>query len=277
MAAAENHRRLIVTADDFGRSTATNQAVIRAHQEGIVTCASLLVNGGAFEQAVELSHRNPRLGVGLHLCLLRGCSELKPSEIPGLVNEHFRFSHHPVRTGLRYFFRVDLRRQLRQEIMAQLEKFRRTGLTMDHLNGHLNIHLHPTICGLITRMARAWSIHAFRLTQEPLGLDLRLASGRWVYRLSHALVFACLSRRARPVLDDLGIRHTQRVFGLLQSGRVTEDYLARLLPRLPAGDSELYSHPSLDKSEAEFAALASHRIQAQVQQLGIKLVRYQDL
>lgn len=277
MASAETSRRLIVNADDFGRSSASNRAVIRAHQEGILTTASLLVNGGAFEEAVELAQQNPRLGVGLHLCLLRGCSELKPTEIPGLVNEHYRFSNHPVRTGLRYFFRLDLRSQLRQEIMAQLDKFRRTKLPLDHLDGHLNIHLHPTVCGLITRHARDWSITGFRLTNDPLGLNLRLASGRWCYRLSQALIFASLSRRVRPLLHELRIRHTQRVFGLLQNGRVTEDFVARLLPRLPAGDSELYSHPSMDKAEAELAALVSPRIKAQVQELGIKLVRYQDL
>jgi predicted glycoside hydrolase/deacetylase ChbG (UPF0249 family) len=37
-------RRLIVNADDFGRSASINQAVIRAHREGILTTASLMVN-----------------------------------------------------------------------------------------------------------------------------------------------------------------------------------------------------------------------------------------
>jgi hypothetical protein len=50
-----------------------------------------------------------------------------------------------------------------------------------------------------------------------------------------------------------------------------------LLPNLPAGDSELYSHPSLDEFKNEFDALISPRVRAGVETLGIKLIRYQDL
>src|SRR6266705_6008158 len=69
-------RRLIVNADDFGRSHSINEAVIRAHKEGILTSASLMVNEPAFEEAVELAKANPTLGVGLHLTLLCGHSTL---------------------------------------------------------------------------------------------------------------------------------------------------------------------------------------------------------
>ena len=71
---AATPRRLIVNADDFGRSAAINQAVIRAHREGILTTASLMVNEPAFEEAVALARANPKLGVGLHLTLLCGHS-----------------------------------------------------------------------------------------------------------------------------------------------------------------------------------------------------------
>src|SRR5437588_7983476 len=65
-------RRLIINADDFGRSAAINQAVIRAHREGVLTSASLMVNEPAFDEAVQLARENPKLGVGLHLTLLCG-------------------------------------------------------------------------------------------------------------------------------------------------------------------------------------------------------------
>src|SRR5712691_8118802 len=60
-------RRLIVNADDFGRSASINQAVIRAHREGILTSASLMLNEQAYEEAVALAREHPQLGVGLHL------------------------------------------------------------------------------------------------------------------------------------------------------------------------------------------------------------------
>jgi hypothetical protein len=46
---------------------------------------------------------------------------------------------------------------------------------------------------------------------------------------------------------------------------------------LPEGDSELYSHPSMDEFRHEFDALVSPRVRELVQRLGIRLIRYQDL
>src|SRR5271168_3244540 len=93
-------RRLIVNADDFGLSPSVNAAVIRAHREGILTTASLMVNEPGFDEAVKLAQENPRLGVGLHVSLLHGHSALPQEKIPGLVNAHGEFSNRPARTGM---------------------------------------------------------------------------------------------------------------------------------------------------------------------------------
>src|SRR5689334_13160068 len=116
MARLEAPRRLIVNADDFGRSPSINAAVIRAHQQGILTTASLMVNEPAFDEAVALAKQNPRLGVGLHLTLLCGHSALPQEKIPGLVNERREFADNPATVGFRYFFSRPLRPQLRDEI-----------------------------------------------------------------------------------------------------------------------------------------------------------------
>jgi hopanoid biosynthesis associated protein HpnK len=270
-------RRLIVNADDFGRSTSINEAVIRAHNEGILTTASLMVNEPAFESAVELAKNNPALGVGLHLTLLCGNSSLPPAQIPGLVNARGEFTNSPAGAGFRYFFRRDLRQHLRAEIHAQFHKFRETGLPLDHVNGHLHLHLHPVVLGILMEDASQLGVERMRLTLDPFWLNLRLAPGHYFYRALHATIYHLLSARARPALRRRSIHHTGRVFGLLQNARVDETYVSRLLPSLPSGDSELYSHPSLDEFMNEFQALISPRIRNQIQQLGIKLIRYQDL
>ena len=74
-----------------------------------------------------------------------------------------------------------------------------------------------------------------------------------------------------------GIAQTAQVFGLLQDSHVTEDYLLKLLPELPEGDSEVYSHPSLDKFSHEYEALVSPKVIEAIAQQGIELIRYQDL
>jgi hopanoid biosynthesis associated protein HpnK len=270
-------RRLIINADDFGRSVSINAAVIRAHREGVLTTTSLMVNEEGFPEAVRLAKENPRLGVGLHLSLVCGRSALSAAAIPGLTNEARRFSDSPVAVGFRYFFQRRLKSQLRSEIAAQFETFRATGLPLDHVNGHLHLHLHPTVFGILIENAEAWGITHLRLTWDPFWLNARLASGRWCYRAVHALIHRVLSAKARPVLRRQGIKHTGVVFGLLQDSHVNEAYLTRLLPRLPAGDSELYSHPSLDQFRSELDALISPRVRALVKKLGLRLIRYQDL
>lgn len=275
--ASPEKRRLIVNADDFGLSPSVNAAVIRAHREGILTSASLMVNEPGCEAAVKLARENPNLGVGLHLTLLLGRAALPPEKIPGLVNARGEFTRSPVGAGWDYFFKRSLRDQLRIEIRAQLEKFRATGLVLDHVNGHLHLHLHPVIFKILLAEAAAFGIRRMRLTREPFWLDVPLARGHRLYRASHAAVYFFLSGSAPAALRRQNIRHPRRVFGLLQNARVDETYVLKLLAVLPPGDSELYSHPSLDQFHHEFAALISPRVRAQIEKLGIELIRYQDL
>jgi hopanoid biosynthesis associated protein HpnK len=270
-------RRLIVNADDFGRSASINTAVIHAHREGILTTASLMVNEPGCVAAVALAKQNPRLGVGLHLTLLAGRSALPPDEIPGLVNARGEFGNSPVGVGLKYFFRRRLREQLRAEIHEQFQRFRATGLPLDHVNGHHHLHLHPVVFGILMEDASALGVTHLRLTRESFWIDAQLAGGRRSSRSIHALIFNTLARAARSRLRARDIRHPQNVFGLLQNACVTEAYVEKLLPCLPSGDSELYSHPSLDEFKHEFAALISPRVKALVAQEKIQLIRYQDL
>jgi predicted glycoside hydrolase/deacetylase ChbG (UPF0249 family) len=206
-----------------------------------------------------------------------GHSALPPEKIPGLVNPRGEFSGNPVATGFRYFFQRDLREPLRAEIHAQFEKFHATGLPLDHVNGHLHLHLHPVVFAILMEDAEKLGIRRMRFTRDCLARSRRMAHGRWFYRVSHAAIHQWLSRRAREPLRQRGIKHAQITFGLLQDSRVDEDYILRLLPELPPGDSELYSHPSLDEFKHEFDALVSPRVKEQITKLGIELIRYQEL
>lgn len=270
-------RRLVVNADDFGRSAAINEAVGRAHTQGILTTASLMVNEQHAVEAVRLAAEQFGLGVGLHLTLLLGRAALPTVQIPGLTDNAGRFRSGPVSAGLRFFFQPSLRAQIRSELRAQVERFRETGLVLDHVNSHLHMHLHPVVLDVLTQEAEAADIRRIRLTHDPLALNLAIARGRTAYRLSHALIYRVLSARARRVFQRLNIHHTHHVFGLLQDARVDEHYILALLPRLPPGDSELYSHPSVADFRHELDALTSARVRQVVQQQGIQLIRYQDL
>jgi chitin disaccharide deacetylase len=277
MASPDSVRRLIVNADDFGLSHSVNAAVICAHREGILTSASLMVNECDFDEAVKLAKENPKLGVGLHLTLLMSHSTLPSNTIPALVNARREFSKNPISVGLNYFFKRSLREELRAEIHAQFEKFHSTGLPLDHVNGHLHLHLHPAIFNILMEDSEQLGIRRLRLTRDCLSRSRKMSRGRYFYKISHAAIFEFLSSRARKSLEAKKIRHTRITFGLLQNSRVDENYILKLLPELPSGDSELYSHPSLDEFKHEFDALISPRVKEQIKKLGIELIRYQDL
>src|SRR6185295_14404925 len=136
-------RRLIIAADDFGMSAGVNAGILRAHRSGILGDASLMVNGAAFAEAVELARATPTLSVGLHLMLVQGRAALPAEEIPLLAGQDGLFGNAPIAAGFRYFFTPGVRAQLRREIVAQVEKFLATGLPLSHVDGHVTIHMHP--------------------------------------------------------------------------------------------------------------------------------------
>ena len=71
-------QRLIFSADDFGLTTAVNEAVEQAHRDGALTSASLMVAGPAAADAVRRARALPNLRVGLHLVVDRGASGAAP-------------------------------------------------------------------------------------------------------------------------------------------------------------------------------------------------------
>ncbi|HVN86527.1 MAG TPA: hopanoid biosynthesis-associated protein HpnK [Candidatus Binatia bacterium] len=282
-------KRVIVSADDFGMSPGINEAVLRAHTDGVLTDTSLMVNGAAADEAIALARAAPRLSVGLHLVLAQGRATLPPREIPDLVDGDGFFRDQEIRAALGYFFTPGVRAQVRREIAAQIEKFLASGLPLSHVDGHVNIHMHPTILNILLELAERYNIRALRLTFEPLRAALQIDPRHAARKIAEGLTFAALSSYARPRMDARRIRHPDRLFGLHRSGHLTESYLLQLLSRIEPGVTEIYCHPArLDaevrrwrpadyESEAELVALTSARIAERIQELSIALTSYREL
>jgi hopanoid biosynthesis associated protein HpnK len=283
-------RRLIVAADDFGLSPGVNAGILRAHREGILTETSLMVRGAAVAAAVAMARATPTLGVGLHLTLVQGHCTAPPAEIPALAGPDGRFAEAPVLTGIRYFFAPGARAQLRREIVAQLDAFAATGLPLSHVDGHLTIHMHPIALAVLLDVAPRYGIRALRLPRDPLAAALRWDGRHAGRKCFEAAVFGALSGWARPRLARAGVHHPERMYGMHQTGQMTEAYLLHLIATLPPGTSELYGHPAATvddearrwrpadyASEAELAALRSPRVRAALEAAGIALIGYRDL
>src|SRR5215469_18234123 len=82
--------RLIVNGDDFGFTRGTNAGILRGHVEGILTSTTLMANGPAFENAVEIALANPSLGVGCHVSVVDGLAVSAPTEIASLLGAEGR-------------------------------------------------------------------------------------------------------------------------------------------------------------------------------------------
>jgi chitin disaccharide deacetylase len=135
-------RELIVNADDFGRSAGTNDGIIRAHEHGIVTSASLMVRWPAAEAAATYARHDPTLSVGLHVDL----------------------SEWAYREG--QWVLVYENAPADREVAAQLERFRELlGRDPTHLDSHQHVHRTKPVASLLTACA------------ERLGIPLRERSG----------------------------------------------------------------------------------------------------
>ena len=159
-------KRVIFSADDFGLSVAVNEAIERAHRDGILTQASLMVAGPAAADAVRRARTMPSLRVGLHLVVIEGQAISPRVEIPGLVGADGWFPSDQVRLGMKYFFWPAARRQLAHEIRAQFVAFAATGLTLDHANAHKHMHLHPAVGRLMIDIGRGFGLRAVRVPAE---------------------------------------------------------------------------------------------------------------
>ncbi|MBW4594921.1 MAG: hopanoid biosynthesis-associated protein HpnK [Brasilonema angustatum HA4187-MV1] len=275
----------IINGDDFGFSHGVNQAIIKAHKEGILTSTSLMVTGEAFDEAVDFAHAHPSLGVGLHLVLVCGRAALPPSQIPHLVDNAGNFPYGAERSGLRYQFNRSTHEELQREIRAQLEKFRSSGLRLSHVDGHLHMHMHPLVLRILVDLADEFDIRVIRLPHEELGMSLRLDRQNLLTKLVWAGVFGGLRRYGENLLKSKSIGFAERVYGLLQTGSVTEEYLLGLIPQIEATRVEIYCHPAIaipgeplngpsGAGEVELAALLSGQVREVLAAKGFELTNF---
>ena len=245
-------KQLIVNADDLGLTPGVNRGVVRAFQDGIVTSASLLVTGSAFENAVALAQKNPELNVGLHLALVEERAASDPGTLPTLVDKTGRFH----RTSAEFIRRAFLGRiswhEVEREITAQIALFQKTGLRLSHLNSHQHLHMFPPVFEIVRRLTRGmnnvWIRNPFGPWQKPPGVRIE----RWVQRLG--LNLTCLSARGlhRSSLPQM----PDGMYGFEISGCLTRRALEQIFRKIPDGLYELVCHPG--EGDADTRTRYSH-------------------
>jgi len=279
-------KKLIITGDDFGLSLPVNEAIEEAHCQGTLTTASLMVGANSAEDAVERAKRLPTLKVGLHLVLVDGSPILPPEVIPHLVNRQGELSSYLVRAGINFFFRRQARRQLEAEIRAQFETFRKTGLSLDHVNSHHHMHLHPIISGLALKVGQDYGMRAMRLPCEPLLPSWRASRNGLLRRTSTRLVLSPWVSLLKRRLRHAGVRSNDFVFGMNDSGHMNVGLVLRILRQLPSGVTEIHFHPAAreaggcgegNRPQEDLMALKSLEVREALLASDIPLIAFSDL
>jgi hopanoid biosynthesis associated protein HpnK len=278
-------KTLIVNADDFGLSREVNAAVVKAHREGILTSASLMVAEDGRDEAARLARENPGLDVGLHAVVCRGRSVLPPAEIAPAVDALGRFPDNAVLTGLRWYFDKQLQAKLKAELRAQVEKHLELVGYLNHIDGHLNFHVHPVVADILVGLAVEYKVPCLRLPREPVLTTLRLRRDHAARKAVEAVIFRALSSRTRRLMRERGLTSTDALFGLHQSGHLDEDYIVAIIDRLPEGSTELYFHPAMDigdtppsaSAQVEVEILTNPRVRDALVARGVRLTNFAEL
>lgn len=129
-------KTLIVNADDFGLNIGVNRGVLRAHSQGIVTSASMMVRQPAAEAAAAAARDHPELSLGLHVDL--GEWRLADGEW----------------TATYLWVDPGNGSAVQQELALQLDLFRRlVGRDPTHLDSHQHVHRAEPARGLLADLA----------------------------------------------------------------------------------------------------------------------------
>lgn len=123
---------LIVNGDDFGASPGINRGIIDAHDRGILTSTSLMVNMPWSEEAARLSRAIPDLSVGLHVHM----------------SDVVRLSANPAEDDS---FRAELDRQF-------LRFLELMGRAPTHVDSHHNVHRDPRLLPHFLDLAREYNL-----------------------------------------------------------------------------------------------------------------------
>lgn len=286
-------KELILNADDFGLTQGINRGIIRAHREGILTSATLMATGPAFDHAVEQARENPTLGVGCHLVLTGGSAAAPHEQIPSLVDENGRLPQSltvlvaNVTTG-----RIPPG-EIETELRAQIEKIRGAGIEPSHLDTHKHTHVHPTIMNALGRAAQESGIKRVRNPVEDLRDSWRSnrSDGTNPMRnLAAAATVSAVASRFKAISSKYGLRSPDHFLGLAVTGQLGAGALRRLIEALDEGQTEIMLHPGIcdqdlaqtgsrlqHQRETEMEGLLAPEVRRAVMENGIRLISYRDL
>lgn len=285
-------KELILNADDFGLTRGINRGIIRAHRHGILTSATLMATGSAFDHAVEQARENPTLGIGCHLVLTGGSAVAPREQIPSLADKNGCLPSLTVLVANVTAGRVPPN-EIETELRAQIEKIRRAGIEPTHLDTHKHTHVHPTIMNALGRVAQQSGITRVRNPVEDLRDSWRSNRSdgvNTVRNLAAAATVRAVASRFKSISSKYGLRSPDYFLGLAITGQLGAPALCRLIDALDEGQTEIMLHPGIcdqdlartgsrlqRQRETEMEGLLAPEVRRGVEKGGVRLISYRDL
>jgi hopanoid biosynthesis associated protein HpnK len=289
-------KTLIVTADDFGLTARVNEAVACAYREGVVTTASLMVTGAAFDSAVGIARQTPGLDLGLHLNLTEGQAVGPVAKVASLANSDGFIYKHPLKLSAAVLFGKVRLADLELEIRSQIEKAISSGLQITHIDGHKHVHAMPAVLRLILSIAPEYGVHGIRCVKETVpNLRSVLARnrgsrGQIALQYGFGKALAATWSLTPSAIRAAHVVTPQRFYGITQTGFLDFESVGEVLDDLGDGMNELMCHPGyVDddlkrtptrlhlQRERELELVTSSRLRDLIRRKGITLGSYKDL
>lgn len=244
---------LIINADDFGLTSGINRSILELHRAGVLTSATLMATGPAFDDAVAIARANPTLGIGCHIVFTDGTPASPPEEIPTLIGPDRK----TFRPSLIAFLRALLTNRIREEeiereALAQIQRLQQTGINITHVDTHKHTHLFPAIARPLLRVLDRSSIPAIRNPFEP-AFTQRLAHAGLKRGLQITLLNRLQSRFERyPQILNQKVVTTSGTVGVSATGNLNSTTLTQILHALPPhGTFELVCHPGYNDHDLD--------------------------
>ncbi len=281
MAIVPGQKYAIINADDLGFCVGVTEGIVRAHREGILTSTTIMANMPGADEAASIARDVPTLGVGVHLNVSQG----SPLSSSGRTLAGPDGIMHSTATDVIWKCSRDraVRAAIKAEFDAQIRWVLDHGLVPTHLDTHRHAHAFGPIFADVCELAGHYNIRFVRHLRERLpgrGWPTTTAKNRRL-RLMINLA-ACLGGhgRRRPTAATLG------TWGVAHTGAIDRQWLILAARRLPAGVTEIMTHPGLlagldpsaprlvESRQAELEALCDPDVRQAMQQNNVKLIHY---
>lgn len=245
----------IFNADDFGISPGVNQAIAKAHKEGVLNSTSIMINLKYAPQAVELAGQMPDLNIGLHANLTNEMPVLSRHRIPLLVDERGKFAHGFVDLALLSVLHPrELKRQVKIEVKAQIEKALAAGIKLTHLDSHRHVHMIPGIFKAFLELQQEYKIPRLRFVNENPWLTIKSTKGyEWLKDgglVKNLVLVSC------AMLNKLLWKYKSDTYfySIINTCKISRDKLKDI--KIPAGYQavEVGIHPGMPSVDREYLA-----------------------